>query len=359
MQTITKLHTYFKELEQQNRYSGVVRITQGDSELFAGAYGYANRPWKIKNTLDVRFDTASVTKLFTAIATLQLIDQGAFTLDTDAVDFLGLEGTAIAKDVTVFHLLTHTSGIGDDCEEEDGEVYEDLWKTKPNYIVTETADFLPQFVHKPPNFPPGQGCRYCNCAFILLGLMIEKVTGMTYRDYVRQHVFSKAGMTHSDFLRMDRVYEAVAEGYDPIQDEEENLIGWKKNIYSFPPVGSPDSGAHVTAADLDRFLRAVQAGKLLSPALTAAFLTPHVAYHEHEDWIQKYGYVLWFFVDKTSGKVVCYQKEGINAGVSAAMRYFPESDINVVLLSNMEGGVWEPIWKIHNLVVEEFLEGQL
>jgi CubicO group peptidase (beta-lactamase class C family) len=344
------LDRYFQELEAQDKFSGVVLITQGGKQLYAGAFGYASRPWQIKNTLETRFDTASVTKLFTAIAVLQLVDQGAFALDTPVIDFLNLEGTAISRDVNVFHLLTHTSGIGDDCEEEDGCVYEDLWKTKPNYAVTETVHFLPQFVHKPPNFAPGEGCRYCNCSFILLGLMIEQVTGMAYRDYVRQHVFAKAGMTCSDFFCMDHVHENVAEGADPLRDADGNVVSWKKNIYSFPPVGSPDSGAHITAGDLDRFVRAVQAGKLLSPVLTEAFLTPHVHYHDHEDWTQMQGYVIWFYVDE-AGKTVFYEKEGINAGVSAAFRYFPEHDINVVLLSNMEDGVWKPNWKLYEMVV--------
>ena len=131
--------------------------------------------------------------------------------------------------------------------------------------MTNTDDFLPQFVHKPANFPPGERCRYCNCSYVLLGLMIEKITGMTYRGYVRRHVFTPAGMVHSDFYRMDRVHENVAEGADPTRDEAGRIMGWQKNIYSFPPVGSPDAGAHVTAADLDRFLRAVKAGQLLSP----------------------------------------------------------------------------------------------
>jgi len=252
--------------------------------------------------------------------------------------------------VNVFHLLTHTSGIGDDCEEEDEERYEDLWQTKPNYSVTTTADFLPQFIHKPPNFPAGQGCRYCNCSFVLLGLMIEKITEMAYRDYVRQSIFARAGMVDSDFLRMDRVHENVAEGSDPVQDDEGNIVGWKKNIYSFPPIGSPDGGAHVTAGDLDRFLRAVKAGQLLSHELTEAFLTPQVHYREMDGWTKMYGYGLWFYVDSTK-KVVCYQKEGINAGVSGLIRHFPDQDINVVILSNMESGVWEPVWKIHEMVI--------
>ena len=155
------LDHYFQELEEQDRFSGVVLITQGRSELYSAAYGYASRPWRIRNRLATRFDTASITKLFTSVATLQLIDQGLFSLNTSVIGFLGLGNTEISQEVTVFHLLTHTSGIGDDSEEEDGEIYEDLWQTKPNYSVTATADFLPQFIHKPPNFPPGQGCRYC------------------------------------------------------------------------------------------------------------------------------------------------------------------------------------------------------
>ena len=349
------LDHYFQVLEEQSRFSGVALITRGDLQLYAGAFGYASRPWKIRNSLDTRFDTASVTKLFTSVATLQLIDRGLLTFDTGVVDFLALEGTAISKDVNVFHLLTHTSGIGDDAEEENGESYEDLWKTKANYSVTTTADFLPQFIHKPSNFPPGQGCRYCNCSFVLLGLVIEKISGMSYRDYVRQNIFARAGMAHSDFLRMDRVNENVAEGCDPIRGGDGRVTSWKKNIYSFPPIGSPDSGAHVTAGDLDRFLRVVKAGQLLSPTLTEAFLTPQAHYRAMDGWTKMYGHGLWFYADP-AGKVVCFQKEGINARVSAVIRHFPDQDINVVILSNMEDGVWEPVWKIHDLIVSGQLD---
>jgi len=348
---VQTLDQYFSTLEDQDAFSGVVLVTQGHDELYAAPYGYASRTWNVRNTLETRFDTASITKLFTSIATLQLIDQRDIGLDTRAVAFLGLEDTAISPDVTVFHLLTHSSGIGDDCEEEDGEVYEDLWRTKPNYSVTETVDFLPQFVHKPANFPPGEGCRYCNCSWILLGLMVEQVTGKSYRDYVREHVFARAGMAQSDFLRLDRVNENVAEGADPIRDADGEIVGWKRNIYSFPPVGSPDSGAHVTARDLDRFLRAVQAGHLLSRELTEPFLTPQVHYRQRGDWTLMMGYGLTFYLDGDD-EVICYQKEGINAGASGVIRHFPERDVNVVILSNLQNGVWKPIWRVHDLVVE-------
>lgn len=350
MLVVAELDRYLQERARRDEFSGVVLITQGQAELFSGAYGYASRAWSIPNTLDIRFDTASITKLFTAVAILQLIDRELLAFDTRVIDFLGLTGATISPEVTVYHLLTHTSGIGDDADEERGERYEDLWRTRPNYAVTETSDFLAQFIHQPANFAPGAGCRYCNCSYVLLGLLIEKVSGMRYRDYVREQIFTRAGMMHSEFLDLARVQPNMAEGADPLRDEAGAIVGWKRNIYSFPPIGSPDAGAHVTARDLDRFLRAVKAGQLLSPALSEVFFQPLVHYRAHDGWDMYYGYGLWFYVDH-AGRVVCCEKEGVNAGVSGAIRHFPAEDLNVVILSNMEDGVWEPIWKIHELIV--------
>ncbi len=193
------LDDYFQQRADQDLFSGAVLVTRGRSRLYARAYGYASRAWRVPNTLATRFDTASITKLFTAIATLQLIDAGLLSLDTRVVERLRLDDTPFSKDITVSHLLTHTSGLGDDADEEAGESYEDVWKERPNYSVTETRDFLPQFVNKPANFPPGEGCRYCNVGYVLLGLLIESTSGMTYRDYVREHIFARSG---DDFLRV-------------------------------------------------------------------------------------------------------------------------------------------------------------
>jgi len=345
-----ELHDHMLALEAQDRFSGVVLITQGHLRRYAEAFGYASRAWGIRNSFDVRFDTASVTKLFTAVAVLQLVDENRLALDTSVVGFLGLSGTNISKDVTVYHLLTHTSGIGDDADEEAGESYEALWADRPNYAVTETADFLPQFVHKPSNFAPGQGCRYCNCGYVLLGLLVEQASGLSYRDYVQQNIFSRAKMDHSAFLRQDRVAENVAEGADPIVDGMGHTTGWKRNIYSFPPIGSPDSGAYVTATDLDHFVHAVKDGELLSSRLTKAFFTPQVDHRTVEGGTYRFGYGLGFYVD-SSGRVVFGEKEGINSGVSATVRHYMGHDLTVVILSNMENGAWEPIQRVHESIV--------
>ena len=237
-------------------FSGAVMVNHGDELLFAASYGYANRAWRVPCTLDTRFDTASVTKLFTAVAALQLVERGAFGLDTSVVEYLELKGTTISNAVTPYHLLTHTSGIADDADEEAGERYEDLWVSQPNYSVTQAADHLPHFATKPANFPPGEGCRYCNVGYVLLGLMIERATGSPYRDHVCTSVFGPAGMQRAGFFRMDVVEPDVAEGIEPIRDSEGGIVGWRRNIYSFPPIGTPDSGAYVTVADLVAFHRA-------------------------------------------------------------------------------------------------------
>lgn len=110
-----------RKLEAADRFSGVVGVRRGDQELMSGAFGYASRTWDVPMAPGMRFDSASITKVFTAVATLQLVESGAFDLATSAIEYLGLEGTGISAAVTPYHLLTHTSGIADDADEEAGE----------------------------------------------------------------------------------------------------------------------------------------------------------------------------------------------------------------------------------------------
>jgi CubicO group peptidase (beta-lactamase class C family) len=348
--TIDNLHAYIKILEAEEKYSGVVRITRRGEEIFSGAYGYASRAWKVPNTLAMRFDTASITKLFTSVSALQQVDAGRLSLQSSSVEVLGLEGTAISPQVNLHHLLTHSSGIADDADEEDGEEYAALWVDKANYSVTRAEHFLPQFAYKPANFPPGEGCRYCNCGYILAGLMVEKVSGMDYREVVRQDIFARAGMNDSDFFHMAEVNRNVAEGADPVKDAEGRITGWRRNIYSYPPIGTPDGGAHVTALDLDCFLHAVKSGGLLSPESTRYFFTPQVLHSQREGWKMMYGPGLWFHVQE-NGEILFYEKEGQNAGVSGMIRHYPGRDLTLVLLSNLEQGAWDPARNIHEMVV--------
>jgi CubicO group peptidase (beta-lactamase class C family) len=337
------LDSRLQERADAELFSGVVRITHEGEEMFASAYGLANRAWDVPNTIDTRFDTASVTKLFTSVVALQTVEDGLLDLDTRVVPYLGLEATAIHPEANLGHLLTHTSGIGDDADEEAGEDYADVWLERTNYLVRETVDLLPQFTEKKANFAPGEGCRYCNAGYVLAGLMVEKATGERYRDRVRDRVFAPAGMSRSGFFAMDVVEPDVAEGADMVDGR------WVRNIYSYPPIGSPDGGAHVTAADLDGFLSAVRAGDLLGEEWTNRFLQPYTRHSDNEMGPLHFGYGLEFQYDMGE-RLLYLEKEGINSGTSAVIRYYPDSDTTVVVLSNMRQGVWEPLGFIHTML---------
>jgi CubicO group peptidase (beta-lactamase class C family) len=318
-------------------FSGVVLVKKGDSTVFEAAHGLATQRWGIPNTLETRFDTASITKLFTSVAVLQQVGLGNLDLETSIHHYVDLEGTTISPQVTLLHLLTHTSGIADDADEEAGEDYAELWVDKPNYSVIETKDFLPQFAHKPPLAEPGVQCRYCNVGYILAGLALEKVTGIPYRQYVFDEVFTRAGMMDSGFYDRRDAAPRVAEGWDKVDGT------WVENIYSYPPIGSPDGGAHVTAPDLVRFIQAVRNGELLNAEFTEEFFTPQVEHLAGEDSEPTmYGLGLEFDLNE-DGTVRSYFKEGINAGASGIVRHYLEAGLDIAVLSNSEDAAWPVI----------------
>jgi len=271
------------------------------------------------------------------------------SLDGPITGVVDLAGTTVSPEVALRHLLTHTSGLADDADEEAGEDYEALWVDKPVYSVIETHDFLPQFAYKPALFAPGSRCRYCNVGYILVGLAIESATGTSYWEHVQTVVFDRAGMADSGFFDRRWAVPDVAEGWDPVLDDGGVRTGWKANIFSYPPIGSPADGAHVTVGDLVTFAQAVRAGRLLTPELTEAFLTPQVLHHArdgHEIW---YGYGLEFVRDP-DGTVRSQYKDGDNTGALGIFRYYPAAGVDAVMLSNSSVGGVDAIDAMHDAI---------
>ena len=221
----------------QQEFSGVVLLRRGNDTVFEGAYGLASPRWGVANAMDTRFDTASITKLFTSVAVLQLVGRGELDLDTSIHTYADLSGTTISSEVTLRHLLTHTSGIADDADEEAGEDYAELWVDTPSYSVMATRDLLPGFVHKEPLARPGEQCRYCNGGYVLAGLAVEYASGQNYRDFVVGEIFTKAGMVSSGFFDRRDAEPNVAEGSTPT-----STGGWCRTFSSTRP------SAHPTAA---------------------------------------------------------------------------------------------------------------
>ena len=342
---------------REGQFSGVVSVKRNEDELFKAAYGYANRSWNIGNRIDTRFRIASVSKLFTAVAILQLIENNRLSLDASIVECLGLEDTTIPMEATVQHMLTMTSGIAD-WFEESGD-WEENWaalcREHPIYLFRRNQDYLPLFVKKTPLFPVGEKHQYNGAGYILLGLVIEKVSGLSYFDYIRRYIFEKAQMTRSDFLSLDGVYEEVAEGYIPVNDKDDKITGWKKNIYSTTPEAAADGGATSTVDDLSRFSQTLRHGQFLSAELTQEMLTPKVLERPEQlrGYTWKYGYGNFFLLPMgDSDQVVRWGHTGEEDGVSCRLYYYPKENLDVVMLGNQSWCAGSLAWEIHSLILE-------
>jgi CubicO group peptidase (beta-lactamase class C family) len=337
---LPQLRAIVDHYEADRLFSGALLVTRGGRELLAEARGLAHRGFSVPNTLDTRFDTASVGKLLTAVAAFRLADRGILGLDEVVRDIVHLEDTKIPADVTLRHCLSHTSGIADDADEEAGEDYEAIWKTKPCYLVRETADFLPQFAYKEPLFPAGTKSRYNNCAYVLVGLVLEKRTGHSFREIIDAEVFGPAGMTGAGYFAKDGVEPLIAEGYATVHGAEGEVRGFRKNIFAYPPIGSPDAGAFVTVRDLARLFAAIESDGLLSAASRAEILRPVIDATALEGGgLRRYGYALEYDFDP-SGRLIRYGKDGINPGVAAIVMRYPAADGLVAILANQDANVW-------------------
>lgn len=326
---------------REGNFSGCILMKRGADELFAEARGLAHRGFMVPNGLMTRFDTASLGKLFTAAAAFRLVDKGLIGLDERIRDIVDLSGTRIPAEVTLAHCLTHSSGIADDADEESGEDYEELFRTLPCYMLRETKDFLPQFAFKEPLFPAGTKTRYNNCAYILAGLALERRSGLGFHELIRREVLGPAGLSASGYFPKDGTEPGVAEGYASVEDESGKLLGYRKNIYAYPPVGSPDAGICVTVRDLALLFEAIEGDAFLSPASRSAMLSPVTeAFRLENGGTRKYGYCLEFSYSP-EGKLERYGKDGCNPGVATIAMRYPASGGFIAILSNQDADVWK------------------
>lgn len=334
-------------VEEQN-FSGIVLVRSGADVVLEGCYGLANRTDGVPVRPGTRFGLASVTKMFTATAVATLVEEGSLAFDARVVDCLPPDKrpTTLSPDVTVHHLLTHTSGIADYYEEEDAvtwDDYADLWSDRPTYRIRTPADFLPLFADRPARFAPGERFAYSNAGYILLGLVIEEAAGTSYIDAVTTRVLRPAGMQSSGFFSFDEVHADMAIGYRPPRTEG---APWRTNVFSIPAVGGPDGGACATAGDLARFLEMLDAGALLSEGMRDVVLTPHA----HDDADRFYGYGVWL-IGHRGDRTVRFGHGGDDPGFEAMILRFPALDITMVALCNVN----ELIGDIRDLLVKHIL----
>jgi len=260
------------EFAANGTFSGTVLLVHRDRPVLARSYGMADRQRVVPNRSDTVFCLGSITKVFTAVAVAQLAQRGRIAYTATLGTYLDGFPADIAGSVTVHHLLTHTSGMGDYLRRP-GFFDEAFTWTSPEQVMDGTLEFIRK---APLDFVPGTKGQYSNSGYHVLGAIVAKVSGQSYYDYIRDHVFRPAGMTASDFYtkpqwRDDpRIAHPYTAQNQPAGQRVDAIDG------SFLYVGSPAGNAFSSAPDLVRFQRALLGHELLDPVHTELTLSPKV-----------------------------------------------------------------------------------
>ncbi|WP_173130121.1 serine hydrolase domain-containing protein [Kibdelosporangium persicum] len=303
----------------KGRFSGSVLVARGARVMFRKGYGMANYEHHVPNTAGVAFRIGSQTKAFTAIAILQLQERGLLRAGEPVGTYL--VGYPDGDRITIEHLLMNTSGIPDYVTTEEFTSIMGL-RRSPD----EVAD---SFRHLPLMFEPGARMSYSNSGWVLLGLVIERITGMAYRDYVREQILVPLGMSSSGLADTGDVIDRHADGYMSSEN------GVSRTPYLDNSNQYAAGGLHSTVEDLYRWHRGLHGGKLLSPTSVEELLKPRAGYDG-----STYGYGYTF--NRMYGRPRIEAAGGTIGFVSTTVHY-PDDDLVVIVLSNFENGAYSDV----------------
>lgn len=316
--------TYLESLAAEDQFSGAVLVARNEETLLEVAHGMADRSMNLPNQIDTRFNLGSMNKMFTAVAILQLVEDGKLSLEDTIADVLpDYPNQQVASMVTIHQLLTHTAGMGD-CFM--GEFF-----STPAEQLKSVAGYLPLFVDKPLQFEPGTQYAYSNEGYMVLGLIIEKISGKSYFDYVRENIYTPGGMINTEAFELDAGVPGLAIGYTT-QDAEGNETGSLADNTALMPVkGTPAGGGYSTLGDLLKFREALLNYEFLNPETTQNLLKGK------EEIRKNVAYAYGFLEKNIAGQRVV--GHGGNApGVCDLMDMYLDQGYTLIVLSNSDEG---------------------
>jgi CubicO group peptidase (beta-lactamase class C family) len=328
-----ELSAYLEQASASDAFSGAVLVAKNGQPIFKKAYGMANKSNNTPNNVDTKFDLGSMNKMFTAVAIAQLVERGKLSF-TDTIGKLlpDYPNKAVADKVTVHQLLTHTSGMG--------SYFNRKFQANQNNLKT-VADYLPLFVDEPLAFEPGAKWQYSNSGFVVLGLIIEKVSGQSYYDYVREHIFKPAGMVNTDSYESDKETPNLAIGYMNMGENgaPDPSAPRRPNVPMRAFKGSPAGGGYSTLDDMLKFSVALQNHKLLSQEYTDIVTTGKVEMGRPGT---KYAYG---FGEEIVNDRRLIGHNGGGPGVGVNFDVFTESGYTAVILGNYDPPAMMPVVK--------------
>jgi D-alanyl-D-alanine carboxypeptidase len=317
-EAITGIRDVLSDADAADRFSGAVLVAKNDQVLFSRAYGLADRERGIPNTVATRFRIGSMNKMFTGTAVLQLTEAGKVELTVPLGEYLTrYRNRDVAAKVTIHHLLTHTAGTGDIFTPE-FEAHRPELRTLDDYVRL--------YGDREPEFEPGSQWRYSNYGYILLGTVIEKVTGQTYYDYVHAHIYEPAQMTATGSQPEHQPVPDLSVGYT----KPPGTPSWVPNSETLPYRGTSAGGGYSTAGDLARFAQALLGHQLVRPDSTWLLITGKV------DAARGLRYAYGFGDCRDSDGNGWVGHSGGAPGMNGSLRIYPQSGYITVVLANMD-----------------------
>lgn len=320
-------------------FSGTVSIKKNGEVIFQDAYGYADLPNKVNNEINTKFATASAGKVFVAVGILKLIEEEKLDFNDTIGKLLDFNLNEIDNSITVKQLLNHTSGIPDYFDESIMDEYDELWRDYPNYKIRKSIDLLPLFINKPMMYAAGEKFQYNNTGFVVLGLIIEKVTGLLFDEYLTEKIFKPCDMLDTGYYELDRLPAKCANAY--IYDDTRKAF--YTNIYSVDVKGTGAGGAFTTVLDIDKFWECLLEGKLLSKNMVNQMLSL-----QSSDEDDCYGYGIW--LGKVGEDTYIPYFQGCDPGVSFISSYDRKSNTSITIVSNFGDNVWKLRSDISNIL---------
>ncbi|QSX39286.1 serine hydrolase [Shewanella cyperi] len=310
--TASAVDSIVSRYAELDMFSGTVVLAKQGEVVFSAAYGEANRDYHIPNGMNTRFNIGSIGKTLTSVAIMQLVESGKLGLDDKLAKYLPDFPFPEKDTISIQQLLNHSSGLGDYMEL-------DAYKQQMADLHT-IGDILPLIYQQPPLSPPGADFNYSNSGMVLLGAIIEKVSGLSYPDYLRRYVFEPADMHASELAQEDQILAERAIGYIASPKG-----GYSSNVRSIMPA-SADGGLRTTALDLLKFDQALTHNKLLRQDSIDKMLTPvgPVPF-----------YASGWFVKMVGDKKVVGHSGGA-PGVSSEYRRYADDGYTLVILSNYD-----------------------
>ena len=295
---------------QSKTFMGSVLVARGEDVILSKGYGAANLEWNVPNAPSTKFRLGSITKQFTAASILLLEERDKLKLDDPIKNYLP-DAPATWDRITLFNLLTHSSGIPNFTALPEYKTLE-LSDTRPAKIIAMVRD-------KPLDFPPGEKMSYSNSGYILLGDVIEQVSGGSSERFVQDHLFTPLGMKESGYDSNTAIIEHRAAGYAPSPKGPVNA-GY---IHMSVPYAA--GALYSTTEDLLRWEQGLFGGKILSPASLAKMTAPF-----------KNDYALGVVVQTTGGRKVVQHGGGIE-GFNTVLAYYPDDKLTIAVLANING----------------------